>query len=106
MLGSPQSNGKGYGSAQSSGNDLGGASSTSHMDNITWKQWGSDRATGTYQPPNITGDHKESSTPGTVIAFDPGTCNGKRAYTKIVYFFPSKSEAFDDARAIDICTAR
>ncbi|WP_026919786.1 hypothetical protein [Gordonia shandongensis] len=110
VLGSPQSNGRGYGSSQPGVIDLGGASSTSVMTGITWTDWGSDRATGTgvgtYQPPNKSGVHKEANTPGNVIAFAPGTCSGKRAYTKIVYFFPDKGQTFDEANAIDICTPR
>ncbi|NLG47530.1 hypothetical protein [Gordonia sp. (in: high G+C Gram-positive bacteria)] len=110
VLGSVQSNGRGYGNAQPSAIDLGGASSTSIMTGISWTDWGSDRATGTgvgtYQPPDKSGIYKESNTPGIVAAFAPGMCSGKRAYTKIVYYFPSKGQGFDAANAIDICTAR
>lgn len=110
VLGAPQSNGRGYGAEQPSEIHLGGASSTSHMQNIIWTDWGSDRATGNgvgnYQPPNKTGIYRESNTPGSVVAFAPGTCDGKPAYTKIVYYFPSKGQAFDEANAIDICTPR
>lgn len=110
VLGSSQSNGRGYGSVQPSVIDLGGASSTSVMTGISWTDWGSDRATGTgvgtYQPPNKSGIYKESNTPGMVTAFAPGMCSGKRAYTKIVYYFPAKGQEFDAANAIDICTTR
>ncbi|OBA38995.1 hypothetical protein A5766_04375 [Gordonia sp. 852002-51296_SCH5728562-b] len=109
-LGAPQSGGAGYGSVEPRDIDLGGASSTSQMKNITWTDWGSDRATGTgignYQPPDKSGIYRESGVAGNVVAFDPGTCGGKRAYTKIAYFFPSKGERFDAANAIDICTSR
>lgn len=110
VLGAPQSNGRGFGTEQPSEIHLGGASSTSEMKNLTWTAWGSDRATGNgvgnHQPPNKTGVHRESGVPGTVVAFAPGTCGGKRAYTKIVYFFPSKGQQFDEANAIDICQSR
>lgn len=110
VLGAPQSNGRGYGAEQPTEIHLGGASSTSHMQNIAWTDWGSDPATGTgignYQPPGKSGIYRESGVPGSVVAFAPGTCGGKRAYTKIVYFFPSKGEQFDPGNAIDICTPR
>lgn len=110
VLGAPQSGGKGYGTAEPTALDLGGASSTSQMNNITWTGWGSDQATGqgtgNYQPPNETAVHIQSGVPGTVVAFAPGTCNGQRAYTKVVYYFPSKGETFNPDNGIDICTSR
>ena len=105
VLGATVSGGAGYGTARPTALDNGG-SRTGMVDQISWSSWGGDRAEGRGRGFNAQGDVMGGA-PETysviVVAFDPGTCGGQRAYRKL--FVGSVGQAFDPANARDVCTA-
>ncbi|GAC80834.1 hypothetical protein SAMN04488550_0603 [Gordonia malaquae] len=107
VLGSMPSNGTGYGSARPTEIYAGG-SPTSRITGITWSDWGGAQAVGTgtgvWREDGRVG--REQYIPATVVASDIGTCNGKRAYLKIVWYFPSKGETADAGREMKTCWDR
>ncbi|QIK71859.1 hypothetical protein G7070_05685 [Propioniciclava coleopterorum] len=67
---------------------------TTILRGITWKSWGGDTATGTAEamwlaPGKPTAEATWEK--ATVTASRPGTCGGKRAYTRLTWRFPGKS---------------
>ncbi|MFT3715645.1 MAG: hypothetical protein QM774_06780 [Gordonia sp. (in: high G+C Gram-positive bacteria)] len=106
VLGSMPSNGRGYGTERPQEVYAGGDPS-SRITGITWSSWGGDRAegtgAGTYQ---TAGKPSEQGVPATIVASDPGECAGKRAYTKVTYYFPSKGEAFGSRSPMNACWTR
>lgn len=104
VLGSMPSNGKGYGTEKPTEVYAGG-SPTSRIYDITWSSWGGDRAegtgTGTWREDGRVG--REQYLPATVVVSDIGMCDGKRAYLKITWFFPSKGEKLGDREAMKTC---
>lgn len=102
VFGSMASNGKGLGQSQPGIIYFGGDPTGRVMD-VTWNSWGGDKAEaaglGNWREAGV-GTHEA---PATVVAFDVGTCNGKRAYRKAAIFFPQRGEAFDPANGVNIC---
>lgn len=107
VLGSMPSNGRGYGTAKPAEVYAGG-SPTSRIRDITWSDWGADRAEGvgigTWREGGRVG--REQYIPATVVASDIGTCDGKRAYLKINWYFPSKGETLDSREGMRTCWTR
>ncbi len=99
---------RGYGEVRPS-SIFNGGDPTGLVEEIHWRSWGEDRATGSgfayYEAP---GQIVAESTrePVTVIAFDLGTCRGARAYMAIEWYFPQHGERFDPNSYIDICMGR
>jgi hypothetical protein len=84
-----------------------GGDPTGLVTHIAWRSWGSARAVGTgtseYVGPSqsvATGTEE----PVTVVAFRLGTCDGKRMYRAVEWYFPQHGQAFDPGRYEDICT--
>ncbi|RAO32474.1 hypothetical protein PSN13_03807 [Micromonospora saelicesensis] len=82
-----------------------GGSPTGAVSDITWQNWGTDRATGTgtgwVEGETVAGGHEEKM---TVVAFDLGTCGGRPAY-RAVHWYPT-SESYDPAHYIDACNGQ
>ncbi|WP_159067519.1 hypothetical protein [Gordonia iterans] len=112
VLGSAVSNSRGFGTVQPREIHSGGSGSSTYAYDLTWRDWGGDRATATglgyYAPPGAPRANApiEEDVPITVVAFEPSMCNGQRAYTKVAYFFPGKSETFESARVLNACWER
>jgi hypothetical protein len=97
---------RGFGQARPSSIFLGG-DPTGMVNGIHWESWGGARATGNgtgyYVPPGkIVADGVRS--PATVVAFNLGICDGKRAYQAVEWFFPQHGETFNPGTYINICT--
>ncbi|WP_341268087.1 hypothetical protein [Gordonia malaquae] len=105
VFGSVASNGQGLGTPKPATVFYGG-SPTSLVEGITWSSWGDDRAegtgTGNYVAPGRT-TAQSVKRPATIVAFAPGTCHGRRAYTKAAIYFPGQGQTFSENRAVDIC---
>jgi hypothetical protein len=80
---------------------------TSHVDAITWSNWGQPTATGhgtaSYAAPGQTLAYATPN-PATVVATDLGECAGVWAYRQLEWYFPGQGETFDPAEVTDICT--
>lgn len=102
VFGSMASNGKGLGQSRP-GIIYFGSDPTGRVMDVTWSFWGGDKAEatglGNWREDGV-GTHEA---PATVVAFDVGTCNGKRAYRKADIFFPERGETFDPASGVNIC---
>jgi hypothetical protein len=84
-----------------------GGDPTGLVTNIVWQSWGSARAIGTgtseYVGPSqsvATGTAQAV----TVVAFRLGTCDGKRMYRAVEWYFPQRGQSFDPGRYENICT--
>lgn len=97
---------QGFGEVQPNYIDLGGASSTGVVSDVTWSSWGEPTAEGTgeaaYVPPDASNSEAVRER-ATVIAFDPGICQGERVYQRLTWFFPQHGEYFDPDVAFDAC---
>ncbi|RDH12013.1 hypothetical protein DVB88_09685, partial [Tsukamurella pulmonis] len=105
ILGSMPSNGTGYGTERPA-EVYNGGSITGRVTGITWSSWGGERAEGRGTGYNAMGsvmDGAPETYPAQVVAFDPGTCNGKQAYRKL--FVGAANQVFNPASAIDVCAA-
>ncbi|WP_336670105.1 hypothetical protein [Tsukamurella sp. USMM236] len=105
VLGSMPSNGTGYGTERPA-EVYNGGSITGRVTGIAWSSWGGERAEGRGTGYNAMGsvmDGAPETYPVQLIAFDPGTCNGKRAYRRL--FVGTANQAFNPASAIDVCNA-
>lgn len=102
VLGSNDSMAKGLGQSRPDLIYFGGDPTGRVMD-VTWSSWGGDKAEatglGNWREAGV-GTHEA---PATVVAFDVGTCNGKRAYRKAAIFFPQRGESFDPANGVNVC---
>lgn len=102
VFGSMAPNGRGLGESRP-GTVYYGSDPTGRVVDVTWSSWGDDRAEGSglgnWRQPGVG----TFENPAEIVAFDPGTCNGKTAYRKAVIYFPSKSETFDRANSVNIC---
>ena len=96
----------GFGQVRPSRVFLGG-DPTGDVFHVRWPSWGGQRAighgTGYYEPPGkIVAE--SFAAPVTVVAFNLGTCHGKRAYKAIEWFYPQYGGTFDAGHYINICT--
>jgi hypothetical protein len=84
-----------------------GGDPTGLVTHIVWRSWGSARATGTGES-DYVGPSQSVATgtqePVTVVAFSLGTCDGKRMYRAVEWYFPQHGQAFDPGRYENICT--
>lgn len=112
VLGSSTSNSKGFGNARPAVIHSGGSGSSTYAYDLSWQDWGGERATGIglgyYAQPGSGRANApvEEGVPVTVVAFEPTMCQGQRAYTKVAYYFPSKGETFESARILSACWDR
>jgi len=106
VLGNGFHESKGYGHAEPSLLSSGGNAFTFEVTKISWEHWGEKRAvghgTGWYVPPGnaLLDGHKEAM---KLVAFDLGSCHGRRAYRKLSWFFPAHGKHFDPDTANEVC---
>ena len=97
--------GEGFGQVRPS-KIFNGGDPTGLVSGIVWKSWGGSRAVGTgtsdYVGPSqsvATGTQETV----TVVAFNLGTCHGKRMYRAVEWYFPQHGQTFDPGRYENIC---
>lgn len=100
----PSGSSKGYGDAKPGMLDDGGDGSQVVTD-VTWSSWGGSSAqgsgTGSYAAPDEPlADAKQE--PVTLVASDPGQCDGHQAYRKLGYWFPNEGQT-SPAATRDVC---
>jgi hypothetical protein len=99
---------QGYGHARPSGLN-GGGDPTGIVTNLTWSSWGGASAKGTGLAEYVAPDQsvaQGTEEKATVVAFDLGTCNGKKAYRAVEWYFPGRGQHFDPNRYFDACTGQ
>jgi hypothetical protein len=98
----------GFGEVKPAEISLGG-DPTGILSRITWHSWGGSQATGTgtstYVGPGQTVAQGTGQT-ATVVAYDPGTCNGVPAYQQVVWYYPQHGQtpADNGGSPINACT--
>jgi hypothetical protein len=105
ILGITQEHVTGLGSVKPSTVALGG-DGTSVVYQMHWATWGSPQAEGTGTAEWVwpgTCNGCNSSSPARVVAFDLGTCNGRRSYKEFEWYFPQYGERFRPNRAVNAC---
>jgi hypothetical protein len=84
-----------------------GGDGTGVVQHVHWLSWGEDRAIGSgigrWLGPNQF-SYQATPAAATVVAFNLGTCRGRRAYTAIAWYFPQHGQHFDPSTHINICT--
>lgn len=74
---------------------------------MSWRSWGGPRAVATgvgyYDPPGVPVDRSVKER-ATVVAFDLGTCSGRRVYRAIEWYFPESGGSFSRSRYRNICS--
>jgi hypothetical protein len=97
---------EGYGHAKPS-TIFNGGDPTGLMLHIHWSSWGAERAVGTGIAEYV-GPHQSvaegSQEIARVVAFQLGSCHGRRAYDAIEWYFPQHGERFSARRYINPCT--
>ncbi len=84
-----------------------GGDPTGLVTHITWKSWGGPRAVGTgtsdYVGPaqSVAAGTEQTA---TVVAFNLGTCHGKRMYRAVEWYFPQHGQTFSPSRYENVCT--
>ena len=62
------------------------------VQHVHWTHWGAKETTGVgkgwYVPDNARAQADGKIATEKVVAFDLGTCHGKRAYLKYIWYFP------------------
>ncbi|MBF6558234.1 MAG: hypothetical protein IVW52_19200 [Acidimicrobiales bacterium] len=95
----------GYGKVEPANFSWGG-DPTSLLSNIAWSLWGGPVAQGqgisdyVADGQDVAGGSQETA---TVVAMDPGLCQGKPAYQKVEWYFPQHGQSFDASQLVDIC---
>lgn len=68
---------------------------TSFVEGVRWSSWGGPQAVGRgtayWVPPNADSAHSVPAA-ATVVASDPGPCQGRLGYRRLVWFFPQYGE--------------
>jgi hypothetical protein len=84
-----------------------GGDPTGTVRRIHWTGWGSKRAVGTgistYVWPGTSVASNKPVKGATIVAFNPGTCHGRKAYNAVEWYFPKYGEKFDAHRYINAC---
>jgi len=98
-------NARGYGEVEPSQINNGG-DPTGVVTQISWRSWGGSKATasgvGDYVAPGqsvATGAQE----PVTIVAFNLGSCDGKRMYQAVEWYFPQHGQTFDPNQYENIC---
>jgi hypothetical protein len=95
--GDPGGDTKGFGSAHPATIQFGGEAITFNVRQVRWKHWGRTQATGTGRGWYVKADQAISEgrvVTEKVVAYDLGTCKGKRAYRRMGRFVPSLGQHF------------
>jgi len=97
---------EGYGSIRPATISNGG-DSTGLVLNVSWQSWGGPKAVGTgtgyYAPPN-TPLAQAKAEHATVVAFNPGTCDGLYMYQDIEWYFPASGGSFNAGSYLNVCS--
>jgi hypothetical protein len=84
-----------------------GGDGTSWAAEIRWESWGGTKAVGhgtaAYLGPDARSSADAKSEPATIVAFDLGTCRGRRGYRAVNWYFPQHGESFDPTWHFDAC---
>ncbi|ORI21170.1 hypothetical protein [Rhodococcus sp. 1168] len=81
-----------------------GGSPSGLVSDIVWDSWGGERATGHGNAFYVVDSVADAEMmPAEVIAYDISTCNTRRAYSTVQWYFPSLGEDFDPALGNDVC---
>lgn len=105
VLGSMPSNGRGYGTERPK-DVYNGGRGTARVTDITWSEWGGERAEGTGTGvwiPSGEGPGRAEDVTATIVAWDLGQCDGKSAYRMVTWYFPSKGQDFNSMSHMDAC---
>jgi len=106
VLGQSRSITDGYGSVRPATISNGG-DATGLVTNVSWQSWGGSQAVGTgtaeYDPPNVPLALSKPEQ-ATVVAFNPGTCDGVYMYQDIEWYFPESGGAFDASTYLNVCS--
>jgi hypothetical protein len=96
---------KGFGTVKP-GTVFNGGDPSGLVEHITWTTWGGPRASGSGKADWVgTGqDVAEGKFEAvTIVAFDLGTCHGKRMYQAVEWYFPQHGQAFNAHHYENIC---
>jgi hypothetical protein len=106
VLGQSRGTTQGYGSVRPNVISNGG-DATGLVMNVSWQSWGGSQAVGTgtgyYVPPNVPLALAKAEQ-ATVVAFDPGTCDGQYMYQAIEWYFPASGGSFDASTYLNDCS--
>jgi hypothetical protein len=84
-----------------------GPAATVTVQHLRWTHWGAKEATalgqGWYVPDNAQSQADGKAATEKVVAFDLGTCHGKRAYRKYIWYFPAYRKAPSHSHANPAC---
>jgi hypothetical protein len=84
-----------------------GPGATVTVQHVRWTHWGAKEATGLgqgwYVPDNAQSQADGKAATEKVVAFDLGTCHGKRAYLKYIWYFPAYRKAPSRRHANPAC---
>jgi hypothetical protein len=84
-----------------------GPAATVTVQHLRWTHWGAKEATalgqGWYVPDNAQSQADGKVATEKVVAFDLGTCHGKRAYLKYVWYFPAYRKPPSHRHANNAC---
>lgn len=85
---------EGYGSVEPT-TIQNGVGPTSYASSIAWESWGGAEATGVGDS-SYTASAPATAVPAqaTIVAYDPGTCDGHYAYRDLTYYFPEYGQTF------------
>lgn len=96
----------GFGQAHPANISFGGADALFKMANIRWTNWGAAQTTGFgtgwYLPPDAQSNSQGHVEREEIVAFDLGTCKGKRAYLQMKWWFPAHRNQ-SDVKPNSIC---
>jgi hypothetical protein len=83
-----------------------GGDPTGLLEHISWSSWGGRRATGNGKAVWV-GPHQDVAQGrferATVVAFDLGSCHGKRMYQAVEWYFPEHGQRFSAHEYENIC---
>jgi hypothetical protein len=84
-----------------------GPAATVTVQHLRWTHWGAEEATalgqGWYVPDDAQSQADGKAATEKVVAFDLGTCHGKRAYRKYIWYFPAYRKAPSHSHANPAC---
>ena len=106
VIGNAFAGSHGFGHAHPSLLSTGGGATVT-VQHLRWTHWGASEATGLskgwYVPDDATAQSDGKVATEKVVAFDLGTCHGKRAYLKYIWYFPAYRKAPSRRQANPAC---
>jgi hypothetical protein len=74
------------------------------VESLHWQSWGGPRAIGEGKAEYAPTTPSIGIARARVVAFDLGTCQGKRVYRAVEWYFPEHGQAFSPGNYINTCT--